>query len=933
MHKLAEAIPEASQAAEDPSRSELIAELQLTAGRSTNPPWPSASKAPICIHSMGGMLMEIAGGTARSRSELLIAGMELATAALSSLLPKLGTLLTDEYKLQKGVRGEIKFLQGEMESMQAALKKVSELPAHQIDDAIKIWVRDLKELSYDIEDSVDTFMVRVDASSVCAKTHSFRSFFDRAISLLTKAKMRRHIMTDMEEIKNRIHLVADRRARYKFENVIAQPDKTVVDSRLPALYEDVKNLIGIDSPAEKLTDLLMCGEGVQRQQLMVVSIAGVGGLGKTTLANLVFQRLREEFQCQAFVSVSLKPDLKKIFSSILRQVSRMESKYSNAEVWSHPELIDNIRQILENRRYIIVIDDVWDESAWTLIKCALVDNNLGSRVIVTTRNAGVAKFSCSPTDGAMFELPYLSGTDSKALFYKRILSDEEEIQSELKEISCKILKKCGGVPLAIITIASMLASRSSKTKYEWYHVYKSMGSGLEKEKALQDMREILSLSYADLPSYLKPCLLFVSIFPEDYTIPCDWLVDMWVAEGFVNEKKGKTLYEVGQSYLNELVNRNMLHPWYIDENGSVISCRVHDIILDLIISFSAQENFVTISEDLQLKHSLHRVRRLSLQRRELHAEEEQDSKKEELATEGTVDMSHVRSLIVFGHAPDSMLSLSRFSVLRTLSLDHFPSSRNNPPKILGSLHHLRYLMLGGLLETELLEPIGNLQLLKILNLRAASIKELPASIFQLTQLEQLLTRRMVKFPDGIGRLRSLQTLLWIDMSYAPPNILTELGNLTELRDLRIRGLNNDESYVQIFLQSLSNMHSIQTLDLKGDGNYYNNGLCSLDCRSDGWRVPAHLRSFDGHRLVFAPLPRWFSFLQELTYLSIRIRGLKQDDLQLLGALPVLRILKLRAHNDESTEEPWLISIDQPFRSLIEFNLIKTDDVGYYLTKE
>lgn len=277
--------------------------------------------------------------------------MELAMAALSSLLPivpKLGTLLTDEYKLQKGVRGEIKFLEAEMESMQAALKKASELPAHHIDADVKIWARELKELSYDIEDSVDTFMVRVDASVCTTKPHSFRRFFDRTIGLLTKAKIRHRIATNMEEIKARLHLVADRRARYRF-GVVVQPDNTGVDSRLLALYEDAKNLVGIDGHAEKLTDLLMHGEGAQKQKLMVVSIAGVGGLGKTTLASSVYQRLRGDFESQAFVSVSLKPDIKKIFSSILRRVSGMQ--YNNAEAWSHTELIDKIREILENRRY------------------------------------------------------------------------------------------------------------------------------------------------------------------------------------------------------------------------------------------------------------------------------------------------------------------------------------------------------------------------------------------------------------------------------------------------------------------------------------------------------------------------------------------------------------------------------------------------------
>ncbi|GJN16435.1 hypothetical protein PR202_gb03423 [Eleusine coracana subsp. coracana] len=148
--------------------------------------------------------------------------MELAAAAISSLLPKLGSLLTGEYKLHKGVRGEIRFLQAEMEMMQAALKKVSKLPPNQIDDDVKIWARDLKELCYDIEDSVDDFLVRIDAP-VCANPKGFRRFFDRTLGLLTKANSSRHIATDIKEIKRRIEEVATRRERYKFEDTALQP--------------------------------------------------------------------------------------------------------------------------------------------------------------------------------------------------------------------------------------------------------------------------------------------------------------------------------------------------------------------------------------------------------------------------------------------------------------------------------------------------------------------------------------------------------------------------------------------------------------------------------------------------------------------------------------------------------------------------------------
>jgi disease resistance protein RPM1 len=143
------------------------------------------------------------------------------------------------------------------------------------------------------------------------------------------------------------------RKRYKFP---VQPKNTEMDPRLPALYEDVKNLVGIEGPAKKLTALLKNGEGAQKQQLMVVSIVGVGGLGKTTLANTVYQELRREFQSQAFVSVSLKPDINKIFCSILRQVSGHQDP--NPEAWNHTEVIDKIRQILEKKRYVVMIIQV-----------------------------------------------------------------------------------------------------------------------------------------------------------------------------------------------------------------------------------------------------------------------------------------------------------------------------------------------------------------------------------------------------------------------------------------------------------------------------------------------------------------------------------------------------------------------------------------------
>ncbi|KAL6658074.1 hypothetical protein ACP70R_003660 [Stipagrostis hirtigluma subsp. patula] len=834
--------------------------------------------------------------------------MELATAALSSLLPKLAALLSDEYKLQKGVQGQIIFLQTEMVSMQAVLDIVSKQPAHQINNLDKIWARDLKELSYDIEEIVDTFMVRADDAPVSAKPHDFKRFFDRISRLFTKAKTRHHIASDIEDIKRRIDEVAHRRGRYKFDAAIVQPD---IDPRLPALYENAGMLVGIDGPEDRLVNLLTEGEGVQKQKLMVVSIFGVGGLGKTTIAYSVYERLEGQFECGAFVPVSCRPNMKQILSSILWQVT--EDKCSIVGEKEPDELIRSIRNYLTNKRYIVVVDDVWDESSWKVIKYALIDNDLGSRVIVTTRNSTVANLiSCSPIDGTMFQLDTLSDTDSRELFRQRIFSENEEIHSDLEDVSQKILKKCGGVPLTIITIASMLACMPYKRKYEWYGVYISMGSGLAKDKTLENMQGILSLSYGDLPSYLKPCLLCLSMFPEDYRIPKDRLVRMWVAEGFVDEKQGSNLYDLGDSYFNELVNRSMIRPIDMDEFGSARACCVDNMILDFIISLSAEENFVTISEGQQVISPTHKIRRLSLQGNKTDSDEE-DTKEEKVILPSTVNISHIRSIIAFGDASHWMPPLSMFSALRVLSLEQL-DSKHNDPKIIGILHHLRYLKLSGSIETKLLEEIGNLQLLKTLDLFSASIEELPASIVQLRQLECLLVDRGVKFPDGIGNLTSLQVLSQLDVEVSP-NSLVELSKLTELWELGIYGLGKTESHVKSFLTSLSNIGNIRTL------RFFCFSQCSLDCTSDGWRAPAHLRSIDASGSTLSELPRWFSSLSELSCLSITVNVLRQDDVQLLGALPVLRFLTLEVADGSSSEERLVIDSDQRFQSLVEFKFV------------
>ncbi|SPT21163.1 unnamed protein product [Triticum aestivum] len=255
--------------------------------------------------------------------------------AMGTLLPKLADLITKEYNLQRGVRGEIMFLKAEMESMETSLLRISEAPIDQPPDIqVMLWAKAVRDLSYGLEDSIDKFMVRIETDGRPDKSHSFRNFIDKSLSLLlTKGKIRHKIGIDIKDIKSRIKEVSDRRDRYKVDNVAAaKPVVPAIDTlRLAALYTKATELVGTDEKSVEVIKMLTEGDEVSEKCLKVVSIVGFGGLGKTTLANAVYKKFRVQisiqkqklqFDCAAFVSVSLNPNIKQIFESMLHQLDK-----------------------------------------------------------------------------------------------------------------------------------------------------------------------------------------------------------------------------------------------------------------------------------------------------------------------------------------------------------------------------------------------------------------------------------------------------------------------------------------------------------------------------------------------------------------------------------------------------------------------------------
>uniref|UniRef100_A0A8R7QXE1 NB-ARC domain-containing protein n=1 Tax=Triticum urartu TaxID=4572 RepID=A0A8R7QXE1_TRIUA len=369
-----------------------------------------------------------------------------------------------------------------------------------------------------MEDIIDKFLVRVEGAEPAIKPHKLKKLMKKMGNLFSKSKTRHEICDEIKGIKVRVKEAADRRDRYRVDDVVANPvDAITVDPRLVALYKDQKELVGIDDSLNELTKIMSDGDGDASKQLKILSIFGFGGLGKTSLAKALYDNLKAKFDCSAFVPVGRNPSLKKLLNDILFGIDKLKHRDSTLSSWDERQLIDELRLLLEKERYLIVIDDIWDKKTWKLVKTNFVCNNCGSRGITTTRILKVATMASE-----VYKLQPLSLDLSKNLFHRRLSCAAIEWPNHLPaEVYNKILHKCGGVPLAIITIASLLAGKPVEF---WSKVYTSIGFGHEENEDMENTRKILLFSYYDLPCHLKTCLLYLSIYPEDHLIEKDSLI-------------------------------------------------------------------------------------------------------------------------------------------------------------------------------------------------------------------------------------------------------------------------------------------------------------------------------------------------------------------------------------------------------------------------
>ncbi|KAF6993087.1 hypothetical protein CFC21_010027 [Triticum aestivum] len=838
-----------------------------------------------------------------------------ALGALGPLLAKLADLLAKECGRLKGVRREIRSLRSELFSMHGALKSYAKL--EDPDDQVKEWMSLVRELAYDTEDCFDKFIRKLGDGG--RHDAGLKEFFRKTARHLKTLGARHGIAYQIDDLKLRIKEVKQLKTSYKLDDVAGSTSgNAAVDPRLAALFAEEAHLVGVDGPRDDLAKWVM--EDGNKHSRKVLSIVGFGGLGKTTLANEVYRKIQGHFDCHAFVSVSQKPDRKKIIKDVISQVSYSDEFKKDMEIWDEKKSISKLRELLQEKRYLVIIDDIWSIVAWNAINCAFPENSCSSRIVATTRILEVASSCCPGPDDQIYEMKPLSDPHSERLFFRRIFGSENCFPHMFLEVSKAILKKCGGLPLAIISISGLLANRP-RLKEEWEKVKRSIGSDLNRNQSLEGMKNILSLSYNDLPPNLKTVLLHLSNFPEDYVIDRERLVRQWIAEGFISEERGRSCQEVAESYFYELINKSLVQPVNIRYDGKVQACRVHDMMLELIISKSIEENFITVVNGSQTVwgNSQCSIRRLSIQDID-----------QELAFELVKkDLSHVRSLIITApgcvkHLP----SLTKFETLRVLDFEGCEDLVEDDMNGMENLFQLKYLSFRRTDTQELPSGIVMLHDLETLDLRGTSVKDLPARIVQLTKLQHLLGDRYEKkipiryekkIPIGIGNMTNLREISGFDITMSSVGAVEELGSLINLKVLHlgftVKGAESQEykSHAEMFHSSLCKLGSYKLQSVHIDGG--NSAPFEL---LDSWSpLPSCLQRFEmGTMYCLSKLPKWITpALTSLACLDINLSVITEEVLGILGELSALLCLKL---STDTVHKDRLVLQGRGFPCLKEF---------------
>ncbi|XP_030963292.1 putative disease resistance protein RGA3 [Quercus lobata] len=482
-----------------------------------------------------------------------------------------GNLALPEVALIWGVKDEINKLKETVSTIKAVLMD-AEAKQHN-SEAIKLWLQRLKDAMFDADDLLDeisTEALRQEVITRDKKAKEVRIFFSKSNQLAYGVRMG-HKVKEMRE--RLVAIAADR--QFQLEECCEERQARYKARRETHSLSHAEAVIGREDDKEAIIGSLL--DPNAKENVSVLAIVGIGGLGKTTLAGLVFrdeEQIKKHFELKVWVCVSDNFDVKIIVEKILEGVT--SKKLENLQM---DTLVTYLQKEINGKRYLIVLDDVWNEDRekWNELQKILMGGAIGSRILVTTRTEFVAKIT------QPMQLHVLKGLDKQhawSLFKKMAFEEGKEPKNEsFVKIANDILKKCVGVPLAIRTIGGLLYFK--KSEIEWLLFEKNKLSKIRQNES--DILPTLMLSYYHLTPHLKQCFAYCSLFPKDYKIDKSSLINMWMAQGFILYEENQCPKDVGDEYFMDLFWRSFFHEVEKDELGNISKFKIHDLMHDLAI--------------------------------------------------------------------------------------------------------------------------------------------------------------------------------------------------------------------------------------------------------------------------------------------------------------------------------------------------------------
>ncbi|XP_072973443.1 disease resistance protein RGA2-like [Typha angustifolia] len=813
-----------------------------------------------------------------------MAEVALASAILKPVIEKLSSEIWKQLGLLWGLDGDLNKLRGILENINNVLHAAEKKSV--TDASVRKWLQELKDLAYDADDVLDDFQVE----SLRRSGHDHpiagkvRDFFSADNQLAFRYKMGKQI----KKINERMKEIDENKNRFQFPLINEVSVNTGILSyseRETFLANDneVDELYGRDEDKEKIINFLL--ETGNDRRLSILPIVGLGGVGKTSLVQMVLKdgRVKEAFQPPSnlppiWICVSEEFSVKEIARKIIECITKGKCDISTIEV-----MRSRLSNLIGGSKILLVLDDVWNENfhEWERLKSLISCVGSGSKVIVTTRSDEVARITHATNSHrlAVLEFEYCWKLFSHRAF--QIGTERENLR--LVEIGEEIVKKCGGVPLAAKALGSLMGSREREN--EWLGIRDSEIWKLSQNDQYNQVQILpaLRLSYEHLPSHLKQCFAYCSLFPKDYVFDVERLIQLWASEGFISSSSiGMYPEDTGNSDFKYLLQRSFFQDERKSKAGDVISCKMHDLNHDLACYVAGPE----FSFGRRMVENKDKWRYVSV---------DLSVPSETMVRMDAIDKAKKLRSFISVHQKICYINLNILSqhlYLRVLDLSCWIKEL---PSSIAKLNHLRHLDLSCNPIETLPESMTRLRRLQILKLSYCwNLQKLPQGMSKMTNLKILdITNcnRLDGMPPRMGRLTKLETLPLFLVGSEPGCTILELQRLNLLRgELEIRCLNKVKDAEEANLANLSAKTRLRSLTLDW---YINDQIGNTeDVKNDVLESlqPPHcleklkIIRYDGNRL-----PSWMTSIQSLV--DVRLVGLwRWECLPPLGNLLHLKYL-------------------------------------------